>query len=154
MRTPEAHPTSRIVRDVARFQLKLWLEALRDLVLIPVSLAAAALDLVLSKHQTPRYFREIIAAGRRSDDWIDLWATENPGERAENVDALMVRVERLVRDPKTGSRQARALLRWVEMTLSRQRRSGSGADSQGTDSQDVATRTDGERDAPPPPPTP
>jgi hypothetical protein len=127
MRPPDTDPTSLLVRDVARFQLKLWMEAGRDLVLIPVSLIAAALDLVLSKQQKPRFFRQIIEAGRRSDDWIDLWSTQDVGKPVENVDAVMARVERLLRDPKTGARQARALKRWVELTMARQRRTASAA---------------------------
>jgi hypothetical protein len=124
MRPPEAPPTSRLFRDVARFQLKLWMEAGRDLVLIPVSLVAAGLDLLLSKQQAPRFFRQIIVLGRRSDDWIDLWAMEDAGKRVENVDAVMARVERILRDPKTSARQARALMRWVEKTVARQRAAG------------------------------
>lgn len=127
MRPPDTSPTSRLFRDVMRFQFKLWLEAARDLVLIPVSLAAAALDLVLVKQQPPRFFRQTIALGRRSDDWIDLWSTEDVGKRVENIDAVMVRVERVLRDPKTSRRQARALLRWVERTLARQRGDVAGA---------------------------
>jgi hypothetical protein len=142
MRPPDSDPTSRLLRDVARFQLKLWMEAARDLVLIPVSLAAAVLDLALSKQQKPRFFREIIVAGRRSDDWIDLWSTEDAGKRVENVDAVMVRVERMLRDPRTSSRQAKALMRWVEMTVARQRRAG------------AAQETSAPAGMPPPPPPP
>jgi hypothetical protein len=129
------------------------MEAGRDLVLIPVSLVAAGLDLLLSKQQAPRFFRQIIVLGRRSDDWIDLWAMEDAGKRVENVDAVMARVERMLRDPRTGSRQARALVRWMEMTLSRQRRAAPGTSSE------VATSevTDPEVPAPQtpsPPPAP
>lgn len=129
MRPPDTEPTAGLLRDVARFQLKLWMEAARDLVLIPVSLAAAALDLALSKQQKPRFFRQVIVAGRRSDDWIDLWSTEEAGKRVENVDAVMVRIERVLRDPRTSSRQARVLLRWAERSVARQRRAGSAADA-------------------------
>jgi hypothetical protein len=153
MRPPDTDPTSRLLRDVARFQLKLWMEAARDLVLIPVSLAAAAIDLVFAKQSPPRLFREIIKLGRRSDDWIDLWGTVDADKKVENVDAVMARVERMLRDPRTGSRQARALVRWMEMTLSRQRRAAPGTSSE------VATSevTDPEVPAPQtpsPPPAP
>jgi hypothetical protein len=106
----------------ARFQLKLLLEAARDLVLIPLSLAAACWDLALSSRQTPRFFRRVIDLGRRSDDYIDLWGKDDAGKPVENVDAVMARVERLLRDPRSGPRQARALRRWVEISLARQRR--------------------------------
>lgn len=142
MRPPDSDPTSRLVRDVARFQLKLWMEAARDLVLIPVSLVAAGLDLILAKQQKPRFFRQIIVVGRRSDDWIDLWSMEDAGKRVENVDAVMVRLERVLRDPRTSSRQAKALMRWVERTIARQRRSEDAVATQVADT------------SPPPPPVP
>lgn len=140
MRTPDASPTLGLVRDVARFQLKLWMETLRDLVLIPVSLLAALGDLAFAQRQTPHLFRRIIAIGRRSDDWIDLWGASDAGQPAENVDAVMARVERLLRDPRSGGRQARALLRWVEIRLARQRRR--------------STATPAPESPPPPPPAP
>lgn len=149
MRPPDTDPTSRLLRDIARFQLKLWLEAGRDLVLIPVSLVAALVDLVLARQSPPRLFRQVITLGRRSDDWIDLWGTVDPERRVENVDAVMARVERMLRDPRTSSRQARALLRWMEMTLARQRRQGAGpgAEVAGVDA-------DPPPSMPPPPPPP
>jgi hypothetical protein len=148
MRPPDTDPTSRLLRDVARFQLKLWMEAARDLVLIPVSLAAAAIDLVFAKQSPPRLFREIIKLGRRSDDWIDLWGTVDADKKVENVDAVMARVERMLRDPRTGSRQARALMRWMEMTLSRQRRAAPGTGAE------AATAPDAGDEGPPTPPPP
>jgi hypothetical protein len=152
MRPPDTDPTSRLLRDVARFQLKLWMEAARDLVLIPVSLAAAAIDLVFAKQSPPRLFREIIKLGRRSDDWIDLWGTVDADKRVENVDAVMARVERMLRDPRTGSRQARALMRWMEMTLSRQRRAAPGTGSEVTGPDAAEPDASSPRSAPPPPP--
>lgn len=156
MRAPETDPTSLLLRDVARFQLKLWMEAARDLVLIPVSLAAAAIDLAFSKQTPPRLFRQVIVLGRRSDDWIDLWATVDGGKKTENVDAVVARVERLLRDPKTGPRQARALRRWVEMTLARQRRESPPPAAGAAGPVDVTTASgDAPRaEGPPPPPQP
>ncbi len=127
MRSPNHDPTQGLFRDVARFQLKLLLEAARDLVLIPLSLAAACWDLALSSRQTPRFFRRVIDLGRRSDDYIDLWGKDDAGKPVENVDAVMARVERLLRDPRSGPRQARALRRWVEISVARQRRHAGNA---------------------------
>ena len=41
----------RLVRDVAVFQIKLGMEAVLDLTLIPLSLAAAGLDLLLGNRR-------------------------------------------------------------------------------------------------------
>ena len=44
----------RLVRDVVVFQIKLGMEAILDLTLIPVSLAAAAIDFLLGNWRRPR----------------------------------------------------------------------------------------------------
>ena len=123
-----------LVRNVLLLQLKLLLDALRDLALSPLTLAAAAVDFVLAGHQPPRYFRGVLKLGERSEEWIDLWsAARDPGapERA-NVDALLVRVEEIVSDPKVGARRARVLKRWAERQVTRARqRIASDASTQG-----------------------
>jgi hypothetical protein len=127
MPEPTPAPTTLLLRDVLRFQLKLWLEALRDLVLSPVTLAAAALDFLLLKQQPPRYFRALLTLGRRSEDWIDLWSMVDRGAKGESVDALLAQIEHAVRDPRSGTRRARVLLRWAERNRTRQRKAGSAA---------------------------
>lgn len=117
-------PTTLLLRDVLRFQVKLWLEALRDVVLSPITLGAAALDFILLKRQPPRYFRALLTLGRRSEDWIDLWSMVDAGAKGENVDALLAQIEQVVRDPRAGGRRARVLLRWAERNLARQRKAG------------------------------
>lgn len=123
---PVASPRS-LARDVLLLQIKLLLDALRDIALSPLTLAAAALDLALSRWQSPRYFHAVLRLGQRSDDWIDLWAAIR-GTRATdraNVDLLLARVQDVVSDPKTGARRARALKRWAERELARARRRAS-----------------------------
>ncbi|MGA9420871.1 MAG: hypothetical protein WBW61_00805 [Rhodanobacteraceae bacterium] len=117
-RTPRS-----LARDVLLLQLKLLLDALRDLALGPLALSAALLDFVLSKRQAPRYFRGVLRAGERSDEWIDLWsgARDAAGGQRENVDALLARIEEVIRDPRTGTRRARVLKRWAERQLLRAR---------------------------------
>ncbi len=105
-----------LVKSVAILQLKLLLGAARDLVLSPITLAAAAIDLMRIKRHDPEYFRRAMKAGERSEEWIDLWAAaREPGEPSrENVDRLLSHIEQAVRDPKTGKRRARVLKRWAE----------------------------------------
>ena len=124
MNPDASHTPHSLVRAVLLLQLKLLLGALRDLVLSPLTLAAAALDFVLSGHQSPRWFRFVLRLGERSDEWIDLWsgAHDAPSPQRENVDALLARVEEVVRDPQTGARRARVLKRWAERQVSRARR--------------------------------
>lgn len=122
---PESTPPRRsLVRDVAVFQLKLLLDAARDLVLSPVSLAAALLDFILSKHQPPRYFPAVLRLGERSEAWIDLWSAGRGAQSNEhvNVDAVLSHVEAVVRDPKAGAHRARVLKRWATRQVAKSRR--------------------------------
>jgi hypothetical protein len=111
-----------LIRAVIVLQLKLLLGAGRDLVLIPIALVAALWDLIsLKKQREPRHFRQVLAIGERTDRWIDVWYAnhDQKAEPRENVDALLVRVEEVVRDREQGVRQARVLKRWAERQIQR-----------------------------------
>ncbi len=113
-----------LARDILVLQLKLLIEAARDLALSPLSLGAALLDVALSKRQEPRYFRAVLDFGRRSDEWIDLWAAaRGPSTQARGaVDSVLNNVEDVLRDPQSGARRAKVLKRWAERQVSRARR--------------------------------
>lgn len=111
------HPKPRpLLRDVLVFQLKLLLDAVRDILLSPLSLTAAAIDGLRGRKDERGLFYGLLRLGRRSEDWIDLWGAARAADEPhpENVDALLARVEDLVRDPGAGMRKARALKRWLE----------------------------------------
>jgi hypothetical protein len=112
-----------LIRAVAMLQLKLLLGAARDLVLIPLALAAALFDLVLFRRHEPQLFRTVLRFGEHTDGWIDMWsgARDVQAPQRGNVDALLARVEEVVRDPQTGARRARVLKRWAERQIARAR---------------------------------
>jgi len=122
-----------LIRAVIILQLKLLLSTARDLVLIPVALVAAVIDLARLKTHEPSFFRLVLGIGERSDRWIDVWYANHDAkaERRENVDALLNRVEEVVRDREQGARQARVLKRWAERQMKRARERAS---------QEVSTR--------------
>ncbi len=68
-----------LLRQVVIFQLKLFVDGLRDLMLVPVSLVAAALDLFSGADISSGNFASVMNLGRRSERYIDLF-----GER-ENI---------------------------------------------------------------------
>jgi hypothetical protein len=105
----------RLARDVVVFQIKLGMEALLDITLIPVSLAAAGLDLVLGNWRRPRWFHAVLRFGERCEHWIDLWGIATPGVGApqSEVDAVMRSIETLLRNPRTGPDKVRELRRWA-----------------------------------------
>lgn len=60
----------RLFRDVVVFQVKLGMEAVLDLTLIPVSLAAAGMDLLLGNWRQPRWFHAVLRFGERCEERI------------------------------------------------------------------------------------
>ena len=109
----------RLLRDVAVFQVKLGLEALLDLTLIPVSLVAAGLDLLLGNWRRPRWFHAVLRFGERCERRIDLWGVSaaEGDEPGSEVDAVMRSIETLIRQPGTGPQKVRELRRWAAQKL-------------------------------------
>jgi len=95
-----------LIRDVAVFQVKVLLDASRDVALVPVSLVAGFIDLIGSGERPRRLFYDVLALGRRSEDWINLFGgADRAGadrERAladpnaSRVDAVVARIEALL----------------------------------------------------------
>ncbi|MDH3746825.1 MAG: hypothetical protein OER97_01355 [Gammaproteobacteria bacterium] len=74
---PETTESDRwmLLRDAAVLQVKLVVDGLRDLVLVPASLIAAIVSLVTSDNGKPGpHFYRLLAVGKRSERWIDLFA--------------------------------------------------------------------------------
>ena len=108
----------RLVRDVVVFQIKLGMEAVLDLTLIPVSLAAAALDLLLGNWRRPRWFHAVLRFGERCERRIDLWGVATNGSQSNlEVDAVLRSIETLIRQPETGPQKVRELRRWAATKL-------------------------------------
>ena len=124
METEHKQGAVALIKAVAILQLKVLLGAARDLAVGPTAIAAALADLVLLKQQKPRFFAMVLRFGELSDRYIDVWSgARDPDEDPrENVDALIRRVETVVRDPEVGARQARVLRRWAERQAGRAKR--------------------------------
>ena len=124
METEHKQGAVALIKAVAILQLKVLLGAARDLAVGPTAIAAALADLVLLKQQKPRFFAMVLRFGELSDRYIDVWSgARDPDEDPrENVDALIRRVEMVVRDPEVGARQARVLRRWAERQAARAKR--------------------------------
>ncbi len=91
-----------LIRDLAVFQLKLVIDALRDVVMSPVSLGAGVVDLVRGGDRPGRYFYQVLLAGRRSEVWINLFgeadrvAPRPTDAESASLDAVVERMEQLV----------------------------------------------------------
>ena len=109
----------RLLRDVLVFQIKLGLEALLDITLIPVSLAAAGVDLVLGNWRRPRWFHAVLRFGERCEHRIDLWGVPNSSLEAPQSDAdvILRGIEALARNPGIAPDKVRELRRWAATKL-------------------------------------
>jgi hypothetical protein len=125
----------RLVRDVVVFQFKCGLETVLDLTLIPTSLAAAGLDLLVGNWRRPRFFHAVLRFGERCEDWIDLWgvASSDMDKSRPGVDAVMHNIEAVIRDPRTGPHAVRTLRRWAAMKLAGQAGNGPRYDDRDDD---------------------
>jgi len=66
-------PSKRIIaRDLLLFHMKLWLDGLKDIVLSPLSIGAALLDVLRGAGQ-PSLFYRVLQWGEWFDQWLNLY---------------------------------------------------------------------------------
>ncbi|MGB5165284.1 MAG: hypothetical protein WBN61_08510 [Woeseiaceae bacterium] len=97
-----------LLRDVGVLQVKLLIDGLRDLLLVPASLIAGIISLVSSADGKPGpEFYRLLAAGKKSEHWINLFgAVEHCSEAAadaaeygnRDIDSLVRNLETYVVD--------------------------------------------------------
>jgi hypothetical protein len=97
-----------LLRDLGVLQVKLIVDGLRDLVLVPLSLIAGVVSLASSKDNRPGpQFYELLAWGKQSEIWINLFgAVKNSPENIErpapfgdhDIDDIVGRLESFVVD--------------------------------------------------------
>lgn len=91
-----------VLRDVIVFQFKLFVDGLRDLLISPVSLLAALVDLLVPGDDGGRRFYAVVRYGRRTEEWINLFGAAEPAEPAaetKGMDVILQDLEEMVRDP-------------------------------------------------------
>lgn len=73
---PVSHRQARsvIVRDLIIFQIKLLLDGLKDVVLSPLAILAAALDFMSPTARSGRRFYAVLMLGERFDRWLSLFS--------------------------------------------------------------------------------
>ncbi len=105
---PEQPPVWALIRDAAVLQFKLIVDGLRDLLLVPASLVAAAISLAKTRDGEPGdEFYRLVSLGKQSERWINLFgALKNaPAHVVEehyfgtaDIDEIVTRVESFVVD--------------------------------------------------------
>lgn len=85
-----------LIRNAVVFQLKLMVDGLRDLVLLPVSLVATIIGLLRGGDEPEREFLQVIDIGRESERWINLFGNHDVTDHTNgiaSIDALFTKVE-------------------------------------------------------------
>jgi hypothetical protein len=107
-----AGPRRQLLKDLLVLQVKLFVDGLRDLLLVPASIGAAIVSLVQPGSKPGPQFYQLLQLGRRSERWINLFAAagrerEGGDNRADpdrelratvpaDIDALVNRVESFI----------------------------------------------------------
>jgi len=93
----------KFLRDVLVFQLKMVVDNLRDFALIPVSLGAAAIDLVFKGEREGALFYRVLHWGAQSEKMIDVYSAIEGDARPEaridpayTIDGVIARLEGVV----------------------------------------------------------
>ena len=71
--TEEQNPRTELVRDTVVLQLKLIVDGLRDLALMPLCLFAAIFGLIKHSERPGRYMYRLLSYGKLSERWIGLF---------------------------------------------------------------------------------
>ncbi len=92
-----------MLRDGIIFQLKLGLDAGRDLLLSPISILCLIIDVIRGHTKEKSYFHRLMAFGLKTDYWINLFGSHSPSENEDlspesNVDHLFAQVERVLKE--------------------------------------------------------
>lgn len=83
------NPRSVVLRDLLLFQMKLWLDGLKDVVLSPLSIVACILDVLFRRTDSSSLFYGVMRLGERFDLWLNLYG---PAKRADaSPDGLLDR---------------------------------------------------------------
>jgi hypothetical protein len=118
-----------VFRDVVVFQAKLLVDGLRDLLISPVSVLAALVDLLIPGDDGGKRFYAVVRFGRRTEEWINLFGAagpEGPKSAPTGLDVLFNELEEKLRDPEL---REQALTRAHALAEHLKRRSGSDPES-------------------------
>jgi len=99
-----------LIRDMLIFQIKLAMDAIRDLLLSPASIVCGLIDIFKGHSISKSYFHKLMELGQKSDSWLNLFgnhnkcsdnssAIDNQKAKADiNVDQLFLQVESLLKE--------------------------------------------------------
>jgi hypothetical protein len=107
-----------VFRDLVIFQVKLVLDGLKDIVLMPASIIAAGLDLLSPGRHPGHRFYAVMRLGERYDRWLSLFAAAEKAARTDDglfgVDradpnSMLGRIEAMMLDDEEAARRASSM---------------------------------------------
>lgn len=96
-----------LVRRVVVFQLKLMVDGLRDVVLVPMALLAGLIGFLRGGGDPQREFNMVIELGVRSESWIDLFGQHEHeaaavGRGSGSMDTVVATLEQRLKQKYRG----------------------------------------------------
>ncbi|MEM7083011.1 MAG: hypothetical protein AAF465_09775 [Pseudomonadota bacterium] len=104
----------KVARDALVFQVKLFTDGIKDILLSPLSLLAGLVGILFSRGNPGVPLYELLRLGKRFERWLGLFsaayehdeepATDQKGEDSANpidFDSLVKRLEKSLLDPET-----------------------------------------------------
>ncbi|PCJ26620.1 MAG: hypothetical protein COA96_04690 [SAR86 cluster bacterium] len=85
------------VRKLLVFQIKLYIDAFRDIILSALSLGAFLIDLVQQNEGPDSYFERVLGFGRHTERTINLFNNYDRDKGGKNVDSILDEVEDKIR---------------------------------------------------------
>lgn len=140
----------------AKFSVKLFLDSLLDVLLMPAAFAAVALGILRGGDEPDRYFRALMRFGRRAEHYVNLFGNRKAG----SVDDVLGDYEQQVAsvfEQRGWSRKAEAVLRMPDRSTPPAPRPGPAAETErhaATEHAAEPVPADAAPAQPPPPPPP
>ncbi len=94
------HARSEVIRDTFVIQLKLIVDGLRDLMLMPLVVVATISGLIMHNNQPGRYLYRLLSYGKASEKWIGLF-DEAEKDVLEPLDLKENSLDELVKKTQT-----------------------------------------------------
>ncbi|MDN2567161.1 hypothetical protein N1F89_13110 [Aquibium sp. A9E412] len=119
----------RLMRRLALFQVKLFADGFRDVVMSPLSFLAGAFGILTRRDDPEVYFERLMHFGRDTDRWINLFDQHDPADprRAPTLDRVADAIETAVRrDYAAGGLSARSAARLARLAARLRRGDGAG----------------------------
>jgi hypothetical protein len=77
-----------LIRDMFIFQVKLAIDAIRDLFLSPVSIICGLADILIGHSLSNSYFHKLMNFGHKTDSWLNLFGKRKSSAENLNVESV------------------------------------------------------------------